>query len=126
MGTRNLTCVFLDGEYKVAQYGQWDGYPSGQGLTCLEFLRSMDEGTFKDQLRKRTFASNDYIKGFYAAINAIYRMISMQTALRMDVKFPEYSRDTAAEILELIYDDKAAECLKNDIDFAATAKGDGE
>ena len=28
MGTRNLTCVFKDGEYKVAQYGQWDGYPS--------------------------------------------------------------------------------------------------
>ena len=26
MGTRNLTAVFMDGEYKVAQYGQWDGY----------------------------------------------------------------------------------------------------
>lgn len=38
MGTRNLTCVVLDGEYKVAQYGQWDGYPEGQGRTILEFL----------------------------------------------------------------------------------------
>ena len=27
MGTRNLTVVYLDGQYKVAQYGQWDGYP---------------------------------------------------------------------------------------------------
>jgi len=27
MGTRNLTCVMKDGQYKVAQYGQWDGYP---------------------------------------------------------------------------------------------------
>lgn len=25
MGTRNLTAVYLDGQYKVAQYGQWDG-----------------------------------------------------------------------------------------------------
>ena len=25
MGTRNLTAVYLDGQYKVAQYGQW-GY----------------------------------------------------------------------------------------------------
>ena len=48
MGTRNLTAVMIDGEYKVAQYGQWDGYPSGQGLTCLHFLReTMDEDKFK-------------------------------------------------------------------------------
>ena len=38
MGTRNLTVVYVDGEYRVAQYGQWDGYPSGQGMTCLKFL----------------------------------------------------------------------------------------
>lgn len=31
MGTRNLTAVYLDGQYKVAQYGQWDGYPEGRG-----------------------------------------------------------------------------------------------
>jgi hypothetical protein len=38
MGTRNLTAVMMGGEYKVAQYGQWDGYPSGQGATILAFL----------------------------------------------------------------------------------------
>lgn len=31
MGTRNLTAVYLDGEYKIAQYGQWDGYPKDKG-----------------------------------------------------------------------------------------------
>lgn len=41
MGTRNLTCVVVDGVYKVAQYGQFDGYPSGQGATALEFLHSI-------------------------------------------------------------------------------------
>lgn len=39
MGTRNLTCVVFDAEFMIAQYGQWDGYPSGQGRTILEFLR---------------------------------------------------------------------------------------
>ena len=38
MGTRNLTAVQLNGEYKIAQYGQWDGYPEGQGKTVLSFL----------------------------------------------------------------------------------------
>lgn len=49
MGTRNLTAVYLDGQYKVAQYGQWDGYPEGQGITVLTFLRDkMDLELFKE------------------------------------------------------------------------------
>ena len=38
MGTRNLTAVYLDGQYKVAQYGQWDGYPEGQGIASAQRL----------------------------------------------------------------------------------------
>lgn len=37
MGTRGLTAVYYDGSYRVAQYGQWDHYPEGQGLTVLDF-----------------------------------------------------------------------------------------
>ena len=39
MGTRFLTAVFADGQYRVAQYGQWDGYPEGAGVNILHFLR---------------------------------------------------------------------------------------
>lgn len=43
MGTRNLTMVLdRNGDLKVAQYGQWDGYPSGQGVTILEFARDKE------------------------------------------------------------------------------------
>jgi hypothetical protein len=39
MGTRNLTKVIdKNGELVVAQYGQWDGYPSGQGVNMLSFI----------------------------------------------------------------------------------------
>ena len=40
MGTRNLTMVIdKKGELKIAQYGQWDGYPSGNGVEILEFAK---------------------------------------------------------------------------------------
>ena len=39
MGTRNLSLCKKNGEIKIAQYGQWDGYPSGQGATILKFCR---------------------------------------------------------------------------------------
>ena len=47
MGTRNLTAVFIGGQYKVAQYGQWDGYPEGNGKKILEFLKSLTKKDFK-------------------------------------------------------------------------------
>ena len=36
MGTRHLICIF-DGEYKVAQYGQWDSCRRS-GVDALNFL----------------------------------------------------------------------------------------
>jgi hypothetical protein len=40
MGTRNLTVVKnSQGTTKIAQYGQWDGYPSYSGIQALSFLR---------------------------------------------------------------------------------------
>lgn len=44
MGTRNLTMVIDNqGTLKVAQYGQWDGYPSGQGAVVLAFAKNKDK-----------------------------------------------------------------------------------
>lgn len=39
MGTRGLIAVYDQaGTHKIAQYFQWDGYPSGQGKDVLTFL----------------------------------------------------------------------------------------
>ena len=54
MGTRNLTMVQVDGVLKVAQYGQWDGYPGGNGTVVLDFLRGLSregEAQFADKVR---------------------------------------------------------------------------
>ena len=52
MGTRNATIVIKDNKTKVAQYGQWDGYPSGQGLTALNFLRQANLSQFGTEVDK--------------------------------------------------------------------------
>ena len=49
MGTRHLIGVITGGRYKVAQYGQWDGYiKGGQGEAVLEFLKTVDLDIFKE------------------------------------------------------------------------------
>lgn len=91
MGTRNLTMVISNGETKVAQYGQWDGYPGGQGSTALEFLRKADINKFREKVGN-------------------LRWITKEEAAALDetdwVKtHPFLSRDTGANILNAIYYD---------------------
>ncbi len=60
MTTRSLTAVRINGEYKIAQYGYYDGYPSGQGVTILKFLLAeMDKNKFIKKLKKLRFVIND-------------------------------------------------------------------
>lgn len=120
MGTRNLTAVFMDGEYKVAQYGQWDGYPEGQGITCLRFLRDeIDEKAFKDNLMRIHFADDDKLKALAKEFH-----ISEDGTIRIDDHdklkraYPELHRDTGAKILKMIQSGKAR-ILNNYINFAA-------
>ena len=55
MGTRFLAAAALDGEYKIAQYGQFDGYPEGAGVNILSFLQDIIETNrveeFKNKLK---------------------------------------------------------------------------
>ena len=39
MGTRHIIKVVKNGKTWVSQYGQWDGYPTGQGCDVIEFIR---------------------------------------------------------------------------------------
>lgn len=120
MGTRNLTAVFMDGEYKVAQYGQWDGYPEGQGAKCLVFLRDeMDEAKFREQLGKVRFGSEAEMDSLFEKFGADPSgSISMDNYAKFKKAYPELHRDTAAEILKMIQDGKVR-LLKNNLDFAA-------
>jgi hypothetical protein len=66
MGTRNLTCVFHEGTYKIAKYGQWDGYPDHLGVNILDFLLNrFEKETFIKNLGKIRFISDEELKSLW-------------------------------------------------------------
>lgn len=122
MGTRHLTAVFLDGEYKIAQYGQWDGYPEGQGIDTLTFLRNeMNMETFKAALRNSSYISDEELAALWKvyAPDSVDGMVTLQQADAMKHDHPEFSRDTGAGILKIVQSHPDGIQLHNQLDFAA-------
>ena len=72
MGTRHLVGVLLDGTFKVAQYGQSDGYPGGAGIDVLRFCTSVNMRDFAKAVRKVRFTTEtdeECIEGRWSALN---------------------------------------------------------
>ena len=59
MGTRNLTIVYSNGKYKVAQYGQWDGYPEGLGSQLLKYLKGININELRNAVNDCTYLSKE-------------------------------------------------------------------
>ena len=117
MGTRNLTAVYVGGEYKIAQYGQWDGYPEGQGKTCLEFAKKFlsnknDREAFADKVRACSYITQEEVERRNA-------MIQSGQVKNWTKVWPELSRDTCADILEMVARSDNGLVLYNNIEFAA-------
>ena len=92
MGTRNLTKVIdRNGEIKVAQYGQWDGYPSGQGVNAL--LHAYNHKQIEKGLDKVRWATQEQLD----AINN--DLSNWTTDFNFSEMYPTLSRDTCADIL---------------------------
>ena len=87
MGTRHLVAVQLDGEYKIAQYGQWDGYPEGQGVRVLKFLKETNPDAFIAQLRRLRWATDEQIEDAWVAAGAVREssFTSLEGATILDV-----------------------------------------
>jgi hypothetical protein len=124
MGTRNLTMVISKGETKVAQYGQWDGYPSGQGLNVLSFARLLtnnkevknnlltekeNDGWARENIKSFLALKNLSIDSFVQMLDEISFFTNQEheELSKEDDPFskrPYLSRDTASNILyEIVY-----------------------
>lgn len=118
MGTRNLTMVAKNGKIVVANYGQWDGYPDGNGLNILSFARNFDKEFFSKQIDKVVdVVKSDYIKNRFGV--EVDDLSDEQNELLFKEN-PHFSRDTGAAILSVINDNKADVLLTlNKESFAA-------
>lgn len=92
MGTRHKqTVINKKGEVKINQYGQWDGYPSGQGKDILSYLR------------------NGNLKKYQKELEKINRITKEQDKMVQDDKnwkqnYPYLSRDCGSYIHQMIED----------------------
>lgn len=123
MGTRNLTVVVVDGIHRVAQYGQWDGYPDGQGVTVTAFLHDVLTnnrlGEFEDKVRTTTWLTNEDLKARWVAAGAdpASDFVSLDISEKFAGMYPENSRDIGAAVLQLVLDRDTPVGLRDDILF---------
>ena len=115
MGTRNLTIVHKNGEYKVAQYGQWDGYPEGLGVTLLNFLKGINMNAFKNVIDDVSFYTQEELENIDKQIDEARKNIPNFEWQR---HYPHLSRDCGGEILTHIAF-RGVTKVKNSINFAA-------
>jgi hypothetical protein len=123
MGTRNLTMVIHKEETKIAQYGQWDGYPEGNGVKILTFLRNKKRiNKLTNKLKNVRFATAEdgkKIDKFLKSIGCKDGWMNMNQAEKYHKAYPYNSRDVGAGILELVANSKDKEIvLVDETDFA--------
>lgn len=114
MGTRGLTAVILDGTHRIAQYGQWDHYPSGQGKRALEFCRDflvddVKRAAFIEAIGRCRFATDADIATAEAAGN------------RWKEIFPAWTRDHGAGILGFVANHPGEIVLRDGWTFGANS-----
>ena len=115
MGTRNLTIVYSNSEYKVAQYGQWDGYPEGLGVQLLRYLKRIKIDELRSAVNDCTYLSKEDFDEINKKIN---KALNDNPKYSWQKFYPELSRDTGGDILELIMFKNKTK-LRNSLNFAA-------
>lgn len=121
MGTRNLTLVQLNNEYCVAQYGQWDGYPSYTGINILKFLRTMDKNKFIEKLKNTKFITKQDYHNYWMELGIDIekeKLVDISTSNKFDKLHPTLSRDMGFNVLNFINESDDIVNLWNDYTFA--------
>lgn len=106
MGTRGITKVIHNGSDVIRQYGQWDHYPAGQGVTALEFVQNPEKvEMLKKGLANIYYPSDEVLETLskpYTHKAGEHTMMSLEMGEKFSKDYPSLTRDTGAGILEVI------------------------
>ena len=118
MGTRHLTAVVVDRQFKIAQYGQWDGYFSGAGVKIAKFIETMDFYQFKENVRHCNFITPEQVKNKWIECGAKpdETFVNFAVADKFNQQYPELDRNIGSGILELVAK-QGGMLLQDEIDF---------
>lgn len=122
MGTRHMIAVVSGGEYRVAQYGQWDGYPSGQGSSILDFLRKGNVAGLKSNVLKCSFITDEDYKEMWKEFGVDVdkqKFVDGDVSAKFLQKYPQLSRNVGSDILKMIADAENGLRLQDNYNFAA-------
>ena len=92
MGTRHQQKVIdSKGKLRISQYGQWDGYPSGQGVDIIRFLRGFDKAKYDAELQKIEQETEE-------------QTIQVNNSENWIAEFPYLSRGCGSNIHQMVQD----------------------
>ena len=115
MGTRGLTKVIdPNGKIVVAQYGQWDHYPSYQGVNILDFISQY--GVLESLLHgiKRVYFLTE--KQNDKLINK-FNWEDKDSVDLFKATYPTLTRDLGSDVLKAVVYGSGRVPLRNEVDF---------
>lgn len=121
MGTRGLQVVVSGGEVKVANYNQWDSYPSGQGVDVLNFLRDKMKPVFAENVSKCSWITEEEMKALWKTVGEISEdgMVSIEVSKKFSEKYPWLHRDCGSDIFDHIQNADGGLQTRDALSFAA-------
>jgi hypothetical protein len=107
MGTRGLTKVVYKNQTIVAQYGQWDHYPEGQGVTLFHTLSNPDVvKAFIKKIPQIYYPSDSELEAIFKPFEdgSMPGMMTFESGDKFEDKYPTLTRNTGGEIFRVIAD----------------------
>lgn len=126
MGTRHLITVFDEqGDLKVAQYGQFDGYPSYTGVRALEWLGMVVRydpwgklrSPLADGLKRCRFGTDEEFETLYKQFPKM-NYVGEEDEIRFRTLYPNLVRETGIDILGVVAYSVGEVLLSDQSDFA--------
>lgn len=106
MGTRGITIIIKGEKVRLSQYGQWDSYFSYTGVKFIDFCNRVLNYPQKIEKFKRKINKLQHVtKNYMAQCDKVLELLNTKRyKLGLNQMFPQFSRDTGVNILDIIYD----------------------